>query len=262
MPTRKSAPQTKDSSKPTAAPHGPSEGQDKPAQRKPAAKATKAPAKTQTAAPRKPGGAAASGRPHKSLKEATARAALFVTEYVKDFNGKQAAIRAGYSPRSAEQQASRLLRSAKVVTLLAPFNRAQEAAEASVVKAMELTVDRTRREIARIAYFDPRKMFAADGRPLGIHELDDDTAAVIAGLEVVEAYEGTGPDRVMVGHIKKWKLADKNSALDKAAKILGDYEKDNKQKDQGTADALRGLFSALHDGSARLPIARNPLVKP
>lgn len=38
----------------------------------------------------------------------------FVTEYLKDCNGKQAAIRAGYAPRSAEVQASRLLSLDKV----------------------------------------------------------------------------------------------------------------------------------------------------
>lgn len=38
----------------------------------------------------------------------------FVDEYMKDLNGKQAAIRAGYSAKTAEQQASRLLRDVKV----------------------------------------------------------------------------------------------------------------------------------------------------
>ena len=38
----------------------------------------------------------------------------FAQEYIIDFNGKQAAIRAGYSPNSAEVTASRLLRTAKV----------------------------------------------------------------------------------------------------------------------------------------------------
>ncbi len=38
----------------------------------------------------------------------------FVVEYLTDSNGKQAAIRAGYSPKTAEVQASRLLRNAKV----------------------------------------------------------------------------------------------------------------------------------------------------
>jgi phage terminase small subunit len=38
----------------------------------------------------------------------------FAQEYVIDFNGKQAAIRAGYAEGSAEVTASRLLRNAKV----------------------------------------------------------------------------------------------------------------------------------------------------
>ena len=38
----------------------------------------------------------------------------FVDEYQVDLNGTQAAIRAGYSERTAAQQASRLLRNVKV----------------------------------------------------------------------------------------------------------------------------------------------------
>lgn len=38
----------------------------------------------------------------------------FVSEYLIDLNGKQAAIRSGYSPKTAEVQASRLLSVAKV----------------------------------------------------------------------------------------------------------------------------------------------------
>lgn len=37
------------------------------------------------------------------------RQRLFVTEYLKDFNGTQAAIRAGYSEKTAQEQSSRLL---------------------------------------------------------------------------------------------------------------------------------------------------------
>lgn len=40
----------------------------------------------------------------------------FIEEYVIDLNGKQAAIRAGYSARSAEMQASRMLSKDKVQT--------------------------------------------------------------------------------------------------------------------------------------------------
>lgn len=38
----------------------------------------------------------------------------FADEYLKDLNGKQAAIRSGYSPKTAEVQGSRLLSNAKV----------------------------------------------------------------------------------------------------------------------------------------------------
>jgi phage terminase small subunit len=48
------------------------------------------------------------------MMELSDKQASFVREYVVDKNGKQAAIRAGYSPASAEMQASRLLSKEKV----------------------------------------------------------------------------------------------------------------------------------------------------
>lgn len=58
----------------------------------------------------------------------------FVQEYLKDSNGTQAAIRAGYSPRTADQQASRLLTKVKVAQAV----KAKQ--EKASVKA-ELTLD-------------------------------------------------------------------------------------------------------------------------
>lgn len=72
-------------------------------------------------------------------------------------------------------------------------------------------------------------MFTKAGDPIPVTELDDDTAACIVGLEVLEQWEGVGDDRRLVGQLKKYKIADKNAALDKAAKILGMYERDNTQ---------------------------------
>lgn len=43
---------------------------------------------------------------------------LFVHEYIKSGNGKLSAIKAGYSEKTAESQASRLLRNAKVQQFL------------------------------------------------------------------------------------------------------------------------------------------------
>lgn len=49
-----------------------------------------------------------------SDRELTPRQAAFVREYLVDLNGAQAAIRAGYSPDAAKEQAARLLTNANV----------------------------------------------------------------------------------------------------------------------------------------------------
>jgi phage terminase small subunit len=160
---------------------------------------------------------------------------LFVAEYLKDRNGTQAAIRAGYSARSAYSQAERLLRNAEIKAQI----------EAFVIKAEEkvgLTVERTLREVARLAFFDPRKLLNPDGSPKPINELDDDTAACLAGMEVLEQFEGSGSDRVFVGHVKKYKIADKNAALEKAMKHLGQYERDNAQVLNPLADLFKQVM--------------------
>jgi len=153
----------------------------------------------------------------------------FVAEYLICGNATQAAIHAGYSAKTAYSIGQENLKKPVIAALLAQKQVVIAKRQDERLEAMELTSARVLREIARIAFFDPRKMFHADGKPKAITELDDDTAAAIAGLEVLEEYAGSGQDRELVGHVKKYKIADKNSALDKAAKILGEYEKDNAQ---------------------------------
>ena len=50
--------------------------------------------------------------------ELNPKQARFVAEYLKDSNGKQSAIRAGYAPKNAEITASQLLRLSKVQKVL------------------------------------------------------------------------------------------------------------------------------------------------
>ena len=62
-----------------------------------------------------------------------ARQSRFVEEYLLDLNGKQAAIRAGYSAKTAEVQASRLLSHAKVAVAVAAA-KARRAARVEVTQ--------------------------------------------------------------------------------------------------------------------------------
>lgn len=72
---------------------------------------------------------------------------LFAHEYLIDLNGKQAAIRAGYSEKTAESQASRLLSNVKV-------KAAVEKALEKVHRKLEVTVERIEAELAEIAFAD------------------------------------------------------------------------------------------------------------
>lgn len=73
---------------------------------------------------------------------------LFVDEYMKDRNGKQAAIRAGYSEKTAESQASRLLSKAKVAESVAKASvEAQERTQIDqdyIINSIVDTVERCR----------------------------------------------------------------------------------------------------------------------
>lgn len=182
--------------------------------------------------------------------------AAFVAEYLISGNATQAAIHAGYSEKTAHVIGQENLRKPAIASLLAQKQTVIAARQDERLAAMELTEERVAREVARISFFDARKMFRADGSPLAITELDDDTAAAIVGLEVLEQYEGVGESRTLVGHIKKYKIADKNSALDKAAKILGMFKKDNEQPGAGVANAIGNLIKAM--GRSSLPIVADP----
>lgn len=200
--------------------------------------------KVNTSAQKKPKEAPAAPE----TKPLTRRNAAFVAEYLKCRNATQAAIRAGYSPDTAKQQGSRLLTNAAIRALI---DQGHNELIEQVKQETGISLERTLREIARIGYFDPRKLFDAKGEPLPITELDDDTAAVIAGLDVLEEWEGSGEDRRLVGYVKKWKLADKKGALDMLMKHLGGYKVDNEQK----VDPIASLLARV-GGKSAIPVQK------
>jgi phage terminase small subunit len=143
----------------------------------------------------------------------------FVQEYLIDLNGKQAAIRAGYSVRRAEVTASELLADRKV-------SEAVAAAQQRRAQRVEITQDRVLQELARLAFFDVRKLYREDGSLKSPNELDDDAAAVLAGIDVVEMVGGAdvsadeGVQHVPM-YTKKAKVWDKAAALGLAMRHLG-----------------------------------------
>lgn len=142
------------------------------------------------------------------VDKAAARRTLFVAAYLANGgNATEAAKSAGFSEKTACSQGSRLLRNVEVAA-------AVTAAQVKLQHKHHLTADRVLQELARITFFDPRKLYNPDGTLKKLHDLDDDTAAAIASVEL----EG--------GVISKLKGWDKNSAIEKAMRTLGQFKHD------------------------------------
>lgn len=80
--------------------------------------------------------------PSRPLTAAKPSPTLFAAEYVKDFNATQAAIRTGYSERTAKQQGSRLLTRVDVQQLVAAASQ----------KAMAKVEERTEEAIGSASW--------------------------------------------------------------------------------------------------------------
>ena len=126
------------------------------------------------------------------MSELEEKQKMFCKEYLVDFNGTQAAIRAGYSKKTANEQASRLLTKVNVQTYLKKLiekrnertNITQDDVVADIIKVKD-------RCMQNEAVLDK------EGNETGIYKFDSNGA---------------------------------NKALDMLMKHTGGYETDNKQK--------------------------------
>lgn len=152
----------------------------------------------------------------------------FCEEYLIDLNATQAAIRVGYSPKTAEQTASRLLRNVKVQEYIAKRQK-------ELSRSTEVTQERVIRELALIAFSNTadyahvveKKMKAEVGGML-VDILDEDgKPATYRTVEPVLTEELTEEQKRALAVIKKGrdglevKSCDKVRALELLGKHLG-----------------------------------------
>lgn len=171
---------------------------------------------------RKPLRRAPAPKPKRGL---TVQQQRFVAEYLVDFNGKGAAIRAGYSERTAAEQGYDLLRRPHIAAAIAARHKKQ-------LEKADLTAARLREELRRNCFFDIRNIYEQNGNLKPITELADDEAACIAGVEVVKRNLTGGDDEI--DEIHKVKINPKLQAIELAAKLLGLLEHDDPNEDRPT----------------------------
>lgn len=135
----------------------------------------------------------------------TRKQAEFCHQYIIDLNGKQAAIRSGYSAKTAEFQASRLLSKDKVQKYLAIL-------QAKSRKQSDITKQEVLDELAAILRSKITDYLSFNGKKIKFKPFDELTESQVKAIESIT--------RDRYGQIEL-KLHGKSWSIDRICKILG-----------------------------------------
>jgi len=138
-----------------------------------------------------------------------------------------------------------------------------EELTSELLKASDITAKRVMLELGRVAFSDVRKLYRPDGAMVPIHELDDDTAAAIAGLEFEERMEKELREEVdlvtgEVTQVKDWKpvrtVKVKRFGKDAALTTLAKHFKIIGDEADGVNALANALAGRLQGARVRVPL--------
>lgn len=131
----------------------------------------------------------------------------FVEEYLVDLNATQAAIRAGYSVKTAYSQGERLLRNVEVATAIA-------AAQADRSKRTRIDADWVLARLGAEVEADLADLYREDGSVKPVHEWPLIwRQGLVAGVEVERIGEGAGT-------VTKLKISERIKRIDLIGKHI------------------------------------------
>jgi phage terminase small subunit len=142
-------------------------------------------------------------RSNASLPVLAPKQQRFVEEYLLDMNATQAAVRAGYSRNSANEQGAQLLGKAHV----------RQAIDAGKVKRsdkLEVDAEWTLQRLVEEANADLANLYTLAGDLKPVDEWPEVwRRGLVEGVEVEALYDGFGKDRKQIGYTKKILLSDR-----------------------------------------------------
>ena len=146
------------------------------------------------------------------MKKLTPKQQRFVEEYLIDLNGTQAAIRAGYSERTANEQAARLLANVSVLSAI-------RAAQAERSETVKIDAAYVLSRLGEIDQMDARDILTDEGAVKPIKDWPKIWRQMISGLDVLEIATGSEEKRLAV--VKKIKWPDKIRNLELIGRHVG-----------------------------------------
>lgn len=155
----------------------------------------------------------------------TAKQQRFVDEYLIDLNATQAAIRAGYSPSTANEQGAQNL-------VKLSISNAINQALAERSRRTGITQDRVLRELAKIAFVNANDVIDPDSATVRQDAADEDLSCIQSvKVKTSESDTGSSAEREI-------KLADKLRALELLGKHLGLFDKKEQNNGNGEKNNL------------------------
>ncbi|SCB55053.1 phage terminase small subunit [Bradyrhizobium shewense] len=165
----------------------------------------------------------------------TAKQQRFVQEFLLDLNATRAAIRAGYSAKTAHVQGSQILAHPEIMAAI-------DAAKLQRSERTEIDADWMLRRLAAEAEADLADLYDANNDLKPIDEWPEIwRQGLVAGVEIDALYEGSSEDRRQVGHVKKIKLSDRLRRLE----LIGKHVHVNAFQDQVAMSGVEGLADRI-----------------
>lgn len=176
-------------------------------------------------------------------KKLTAKQKMFVHEYLVDLNATQAAIRAGYSEKTAEVIGFENIRKPNI-------EKAIQKAMDERAKRVDVTAERVLQELAHMAY-DDIKNYLSYRTEKTLLDYDDTGKPIIGYKQVVDVLDSDVVDTRNIQEISinnkgefKFKLYSKADALNALGKHLGMFtDKSEVKMTVSVEDYLKSLGS-------------------
>ncbi|WP_179022045.1 terminase small subunit [Winogradskyella forsetii] len=153
------------------------------------------------------------------LRPLNAKQKRFCEELVVDMNQTQAAIRAGYSKKTARIQASQLLTKLNVKHYV-------EELKAEILEKSKMSIDECIQKLTSMARYDITDFFDEKGVMKNLSDIPEGSRLAIESLDVDEIKSG----ELVIGETKKLKLSSRRQNIIELLKYQGAYAKDNEQK--------------------------------
>nr|WP_319552442.1 terminase small subunit [uncultured Vibrio sp.] len=171
------------------------------------------------------------------MKKLTDKQEMFCREYLIDLNATQAAIRAGYSKKTATKTASENLTKPDIQKRISELKSAR-------IEETKIDANYVLNRLVEIDQMDVLDILDEDGSIKLVSEWPKVWRTYMSGMDITELFEGAGENRQQIGFLKKVKWPDKVKNLE----LLGKHIEVQAFKEKHDHSSSDGTMSPTAEG--------------